>query len=443
MTPIRHCPALMISAIASGQGKTTVTAALATLHRRAGRRVRVFKTGPDFLDPTLLARASGAPVQQLDLFMGGEAHCQQLLYEAAAEADIILVEGVMGLYDGTPSSADLAERFGLPILALIDAAAMAQTFGAIAFGLSQFRPSLDFSGVIANRVGSPGHAKLLQDSLPEGLDWYGALSKSEEMVLPSRHLGLVQANELTDLEDRLQVAADAIAQTAAVEVPPPVAFSPPQGELPLVPNKALAGVRIAVAQDLSFSFIYPANLALLEQMGAVLETFSPIAGETLPSGCDSVYLPGGYPELHLQALSNNRRLIDDLHRHHRENRPIVAECGGLLYLLERLSNLQGESAELCGLIPGHAAQQARLVNLGLHTVDLPEGRLRGHSFHHTHSEISQTPSGHTEPQRKTGRPEAVYRSRRLIAGYMHAYWPSNPSAVAKLFHPNPQVTLYD
>src|ERR1700751_4382286 len=153
------CPALFISAPASGQGKTTITAGLARHHRRLGRRGRVFKTGPDFLDPMILERASGAPVLSLDLWMVGESACRSLLAQAAAEADVILIEGVMGLFDGTPSSADLATAFGVPVLAVISAQAMAQTFGALAFGLARFRPQLPFHGVLANRVGSARHAQ--------------------------------------------------------------------------------------------------------------------------------------------------------------------------------------------------------------------------------------------------------------------------------------------
>ncbi len=171
----RQCPALLIAAPASGQGKTTVTAALARLHTRQGRRVRVFKCGPDFLDPMILARASGNPVYQLDLWMVGEAESRRLLWEAAGEADLILIEGVMGLFDGAPSAADLSRHFGVPVLGVIDAGAMAQTFGALAFGLAHFQPDLPFAGVLANRTGSLRHGDILRDSLPPALCWFGAL----------------------------------------------------------------------------------------------------------------------------------------------------------------------------------------------------------------------------------------------------------------------------
>ena len=212
----------MIAAPASGQGKTTVTAALARLHRNQGRKVRVFKCGPDFLDPMILERASGAPVYQLDMWMVGEQESRRLLWEAAGEADLILIEGVMGLFDGTPSSADLARHFGVPVLAVIDGTAMAQTFGALALGLARYQPDLPFAGVLANRVGTLRHAQLLEGSLTEGLRWYGALSRETGIELPSRHLGLVQASELNDLDLRLDAAADALASSCEVALPPAV-----------------------------------------------------------------------------------------------------------------------------------------------------------------------------------------------------------------------------
>ena len=182
----RHCPALLIAAPASGQGKTSVTAALARLHARQGRRVRVFKCGPDFLDPMILARASGAPVYQLDLWMIGEAESRRLLWEAAAEADLILIEGVMGLFDGQPSAADLAERFGVPVLGVIDAAGLAQTFGALAYGLAHYRPSLPFAGVLANRSGSLRQTQLIRGSLPAGLAVFGRPPREARIQLARR-----------------------------------------------------------------------------------------------------------------------------------------------------------------------------------------------------------------------------------------------------------------
>lgn len=431
MSDPRHCPAVLIAAPASGQGKTTVTAALARLHRNQGRRVRVFKCGPDFLDPMILERASGAPVYQLDLWMVGEAHSRRLLWEAAGEADLILIEGVMGLFDGTPSSADLARHFGVPVLGVIDGTAMAQTFGALALGLARYQPDLPFAGVLANRVGTVRHAQLLEGSLTEGLRWYGALSRDTGIELPSRHLGLVQASELNDLDARLDAAAEALAGTCEVALPPAVAFAAPANDV-LPP--LLRGVRVAVACDEAFAFLYRANLDLLRALGAELSFFSPIRDSQLPRA-DSLYLPGGYPELHHARLGGNTAMLRAIQAHHAAAKSLLAECGGMLYLLDALTDVAGERVPLVGLLPGEATMQKRLAALSLQQVALPEGELRGHTFHHS---LTNTP---LEPVARGVSPnggrgaEAVYRVGRTTASYVHFYFPSNPEAVAALLQP--------
>lgn len=431
MRESRHCPAVLIAAPASGQGKTTVTAALARLHRNQGRKVRVFKCGPDFLDPMILERASGAPVYQVDLWMVGAEESRRLLWEAAGEADLILIEGVMGLFDGTPSSADLARHFGVPVLGVIDGTAMAQTFGALALGLARYQPDLPFAGVLANRVGTVRHAQLLEGSLTEGLRWYGALSRETGIELPSRHLGLVQASELNDLDARLDAAADALASTCEVALPPAVEFAAPT---PVAVEPLLAGVRIAVARDEAFAFTYGANLALLRDMGAELAFFSPIRDTQLPAA-HSLYLPGGYPELHHHALSRNHAMLDAIRAHHAAGKPLLAECGGMLYLLDALIDVDGQRAELVGVLAGEATMQKRLAALALQAVDLPEGQLRGHTYHHslTRTELQPIARG-LSPNGGRGA-EAVYREGRLTASYVHFYFPSNPKAVAALFAP--------
>jgi cobyrinic acid a,c-diamide synthase len=433
-----ECPALMVTAPSSGQGKTTVTAALAHGHRSAGRRVRVFKTGPDYLDPMVLERASGAPVQQLDLWMVGAGRCAELLHRAARESDLILVEGVMGLHDGTPSSADLAMHFGLPVLAVIDATAMAQTFGAIAHGMATYRPGLQLAGVLANRVGSAGHAQMLRESLPPGTAWYGALPRGPHFALPSRHLGLVQAGELGDIDQRLAAAAQALGVAGALpmSMPPAVAFAAPPSGPPM--PATLAGVTIAVARDAAFSFLYPANLDTLRALGAELRFFSPLADEPVPAAAHALYLPGGYPELNLQALANNHIARDTIRAHHATGRPLVAECGGMLALLESMTDAQGQRAAMLGLLPGHGVMADGLVNLGMHSLllpEVPEGELRGHTFHHARIDGPMQTELHTRARRQHGRPEAVYRVGRLFASFMHLYFASNPAATAALFRP--------
>ena len=425
------CPALFISAPASGQGKTTITAGLARYHRRQGRRVRVFKTGPDFLDPMILARASGAPVESLDLWMVGEHACRALLAQAAAEADLILIEGVMGLFDGTPSSADLATVFNVPVVAVISARAMAQTFGAVAFGLAQFRPEVPFYGVFANRVGSPRHAQMLEEALPQGLRWMGQMAGTDDIELPERHLGLHQAGEVDDLDARLDRAAEALAHTALAEIPPPVNFDAARHQ-PL--PRLLDGMRVAIARDAAFSFIYPANVSLLEEMGAQVSYFSPLADEPVPEKSDALYFPGGYPELHARALSHCRRSAQTIRAHAAAAKPIVAECGGMLYLLEQLTDTHGVTTPMLGLLPGHTTMQTRLAALGMQQIESGYGAMTGHTFHYSTLTTPLTPVCTATRAQTDATGEAVFRAGSIVATYMHTYWPSNPAFAAALFH---------
>ncbi len=430
MTPIHACPAWLISAPASGQGKTTVTAALARYHARQGRRVRVFKCGPDFIDPMFLEAASGSTVYQLDLWMVGEAECRRLLCEAARTADLILIEGVMGLFDGAPSSADLAQSFGVPVLAVIDAGAMAETFGAVAQGLAAYRTGLPLAGVVANCVASSGHGAMLKNSVPAAIPYRGGLFRDATFALPDRHLGLVQAQEIPNLERRLDTLADAIVETDLAVLPEPVSFHEAP---PLKVRRGFEGLRIGIARDAAFSFVYPANLDLLRAMGAELVFFSPLHDAALPD-VDSVYLPGGYPELYPERLARNETMKNAMRQHVEANKPLLAECGGMLYLLDELSDCDGHAGKMCGILPGRARMQQRLMGLGLQSAHFAAGELRGHTFHHSRLEMPVSPSG--QGVRQNGTPgEAIYRKHRVTASYLHWYLPSCPEAAVELLSP--------
>ncbi|MBU4424248.1 MAG: cobyrinate a,c-diamide synthase [Gammaproteobacteria bacterium] len=444
-----RCPALLIAAPASGQGKTTVTAALARLHARQGRRVRVFKCGPDFLDPHWHQLASGAPVHQLDLWMTGQADCAQRLYAAAQEADLILIEGVMGLFDGNPSAADLAQHFGVRVLAVVDASAMAGTFGALAFGLQHYRPGLQWAGVLANRVGSARDADMLQGGLHDAGDWMGALmrvqsdaapgaGKAGAALLPERHLGLVAAHELADSLERLDAAADALAATPLgqmtardlqrweVDFPAPA----PTDAVPAW----LAGRTVAVGRDAAFCFIYAANVQCLEQMGARVVFFSPLQDAALPD-CDAVWLPGGYPELHTAQIAANTGMQACLCAHVAAGKALWAECGGMMALFESITLADGSTAPLWGVLPGRVTMQKRLAALGPQQLDVAGHTLRGHTFHYSTSDSSAPVVARTSRRAEAQAPdagEALYQQGSIHASYFHAWFPSSPKAVAHL-----------
>ena len=439
------CPAILVAAPASGQGKTTVACALARLYTRQGLTVRVFKCGPDFLDPYWLELASGSPVYQLDLWMTGEADCARRLHDAALVADLIIVEGVMGLYDGDPSAADLAQHFGLYVLAVIDAGAMAGTFGALAHGLQTYRDGLKFAGVLANRVASIGHAEMLRVSLRDPQQWQGVLMRDEALTLPERHLGLVMATELTDAMLRLDVAADALANTPLGQKSSDdlkswhVVFDPP--EIKPAFEKSLVCKTIAVAKDAAFCFIYAANIDCLRQLGAEVVYFSPLKDVELPV-CDALWLPGGYPELHTQTLAHNATMATSIRQHVQNAKPVWAECGGMMALFDSIETVDGVVHPMWGLLSGRVTMQKRLAALGPQQLDAFAAPsellepLRGHNFHYSTCATDVKPITRTRAapgKTLRGDGEAMYQVGSIRASYFHAWFASSPAAVARLF----------
>ncbi len=438
------CPALFLSAPASGQGKTTITAALARLLTRQGKIVRIFKTGPDYLDPQILAQASQQDVIPLDMWMAGEAWCQEQLYIAAQTADLILIEGAMGLFDGEPSSADLAARFSIPIAIVMDVKGMAQTVAAIASGLANFRDDIEVAGLIANNCGSERHRELIENALPETLSLLTCVARSEDIALPERHLGLVQADEVKEeLEQRFNSGADCLERAGAknlLEKIKPVTFYAPDVDDTLLLNikskgKQLDGTTIAVARDKAFTFIYDANIRMLEQLGAQVTFFSPINDDFVPVA-DALWLPGGYPELHAEALSSNLLMLKSINEFFEKNKPILAECGGFLYTLNTLTDLTDSTYPMLGLLEGDGAMRGKRGCQGMQTAPLPEGDVRAHAHHRSRSTLVQQPIAYGRRQRHPAPGEAIYRENNLTATYLHLFFPSNPDVIVQLFKSN-------
>ena len=395
--------------------------------------VRIFKTGPDYLDPKILEQASGHPVVQIDLWMAGDAWCQNQFYQAATQADLILVEGAMGMFDGEPSSADLAARFNIPLAIVMDVKGMAQTAAAIASGLAAFRDDITVAGLIANNCGTERHRQLIEDALPPSLPLLAHIARSEAVALPERHLGLVQAHEVVDeLEKRFEAGADWLASAGAgniVDKIQAVSFEPVAIEAPpvLLNNKT-----IAIAKDDAFSFIYDANVALLEAMGATTVFFSPMHDQQLPQA-DALWLPGGYPELHASTLSANTSMIEQIKAWHAADKPILAECGGFLYCLQSLTDLDDKPHTMAGLIEGEGAMRGKRGCQGMQTAPLPEGDIRGHAHHRSRSDNTPEPVAQGIRQRHPAPGESIYRVGQLTASYLHLFFPSNARAIADLF----------
>jgi cobyrinic acid a,c-diamide synthase len=422
--------AVLVSAIASGQGKTTVTAALARHLRRQGRSVRAFKVGADFLDALILERASGHPVHVLDLWMVGESECRRLLDDALETADAVLIEGVMGLYDGTPSSADLARHFDLPVLTVIDVRAMAQTVGAVAAGLRDFGP-VRLAGAIANGIASPAHEAMIRSALRD-IPLVATLAR-QTSTLAERHLGLTPPAESPDLEERLDELGLAISIDAeawrVLDYARPGGKPPPTA--PVV--RPLAGVRLAIARDAAFAFLYLANVECLERLGAEITFFSPLAGEPVPSGTRGIFLPGGYPEMHAQALAQAERFHDSIRAAHAVGIPILAECGGMMSLAQSISDIEGRDWPMAGVLAGSTRMQSRLAALGPQSWRTRWGELRGHTFHYSTLETSLRPAARTLSHPRGIEGEPIYRVGSLTASYFHAYFSSCPEAIVALF----------
>ncbi|MEH6444267.1 MAG: cobyrinate a,c-diamide synthase [Oceanospirillaceae bacterium] len=434
------CAALFIAAPASGQGKTTVTAALARWFTLQGKKVSVFKTGPDYLDPQILAQASNAPTAQLDLWMAGEQYCKQMLFEAAKSADLILIEGAMGLFDGEPSSADLAAKFGIPIAIVMDVKGMAQTAAAVALGLANFRDDYQCAGLIANNCSSERHAQLIREALSDKLPLLACLAKEPDVALPERHLGLVQASEVTqELEERFENGCKWLEQgvqraatcNALLELPATVVFE--AADAAPVTKKLLLGKTIAVAKDQAFSFIYQANIEILEKLGAQLCYFSPLHDQKIPDA-DALWLPGGYPELHCKGLSENEAMKLQIQQFQQQQKPILAECGGFLYCLTGLTDLEGVYFPMAGIMQGEGGMRGKRGCQGMQTAVLPEGEVRGHAHHRSRSSGTTPEIGFGRRQRHPAPGEGIYRAGNLTASYLHLFFASNPETIAKIFN---------
>jgi cobyrinic acid a,c-diamide synthase len=392
-------PGLLIAAPRSGSGKTTLTLGLMRALAQRGMRILGVKCGPDYIDPAFHAVATGRPGLNLDSWAMPPSLQQSLAQAAAAESDLILCEGLMGLFDGVPSesgrsgsSADIAAAFGWPVVLILDISGQSQSAAATVLGCATFDPRLTIAGVILNRIGSIRHQMLATEAIEAlGLPVLGALRRAPEITLPERHLGLVQASETAGLNTILDRLADFVAtqidcdrllalaapsRFAETKAPPSSSIKPP-------------GQRIAIARDEAFSFLYPHLLEGWRAAGADIVFFSPLANESPPDACDFCWLPGGYPELHAGRIASATHFLDGL-RSLAETHPIHGECGGYMVLGQSLIDAQGNAHKMAGLLGITTSFAKRRLTLGYRQAELLRdcglGKaglvLRGHEFHY-------------------------------------------------------------
>jgi len=446
-------PQLVIAGTQSGVGKTSLSLGMVTLLRRRGLRVQTFKVGPDYLDPGYLALASGRPCYNLDGWMMGRAHVESVFRRASTDADIAVIEGVMGLFDGASpdsnegSTAEIARWLEAPVLLVVNAHGMARSLAALVHGCTTFDPQLRVAGVIANRCGSERHARWLGDSLKAVAlpPLLGHIKRDSLPELPSRHLGLVTADPanlspalLDKLADALEggLSLDAIVQTAREAAPLPDTSSVAMS----VVSKRL---RLGIARDEAFHFYYPDNIEALEQAGCELVPFSPLKDMALPTNLDGIYIGGGYPEEHAAALAANQSLLQQIRQFATDGGLIYAECGGLMYLAQGIETTDGARHTLLGLLPAWTRMCSRRKSLGYVEVTLSRDslwgrrgdRLRGHEFHY--SELLNNPATGSEWQtayevqhRQTDAAIVEgFQRGRVLASYTHVHFASRPGAV--------------
>ncbi|MFA4966399.1 MAG: cobyrinate a,c-diamide synthase [Thermoleophilia bacterium] len=438
-------PRFVVAAPRSGEGKTTVALGLMAALRQRGLAVQGFKVGPDYLDTGYQRFAAGVPGRNLDLFMMGEEAVLGAV--AGSTADVAVIEGVMGLFDGhrdgvTPTStADVAQRLRAPVILVLDAARMSASVGALALGFKTYDPGVDVVGVILNRWNPRRSRTAVEAALARaGVETLGYLPAADDLELPSRHLGLVVADELGSeaakvmdrLGELLATHVDLDRVLALAQGAPAVTAPPRAPGVGGQSGRPVARPRLAVAWDEAFAFYYADTLRLLRERGAELLLFSPLEAAELPV-CDGLYLGGGYPELHAAGLSSNVPLRRHLAAALAAGLPAYAECGGLLYLCESLEDLDGRTWPLVGAIPGRARMHKRLQGMGYREAVLASGSLlgpagatvRGHEFHYSSCELDNAGRA---AYLVDGKPEG-YAAGDLFASYVHLHFAGHPAAL--------------
>ncbi len=436
--------AVVIAGVRSGVGKTTIATGIMGALTRRGYRVQPFKAGPDYIDPSYHRLACGIPSRNLDTWLLDRPAVTELFQRAGADS-LCVVEGVMGVYDGHSglteegSTAQLAKLLDAPVILVADAAKVARSVAAEVLGYQQFDPSLHIAGVILNGVGGPRHLEFCQPQIEAttGLPVLGYLPRREELVQPERHLGLIPTVEGTVVREWYDTLVAQVEQTIDLEGVLRLAetASPPQSSpvvYPAQPQPKRA--RIAIAQDQAFSFYYQDSLDLLEAWGAELAPFSPLTDRAIPPDVGGVYIGGGFPEMFARELSENRPMLDSLRRALESEIPVYAECGGLMYLGQSLSDLQGTDFPMVGALPVVSSMTNRRLTLGYREVAacaatplLEQGqRVRGHEFHWSVLEKQPSPEQavyHVVDQ--DNRPEG-FRVGSVWASYIHIHLGSAP-----------------
>lgn len=452
-----NIPRLMIAAPESGSGKTTITSGLIVALGRRGRQIQPFKVGPDYIDPSYHALAAGRPCRNLDTWMLGREQVLSSFVYNSRQADIAIIEGVMGLFDGASSlsnvgsTADVSALLQAPVILIINARGMARSVAALVHGYHTFDSQIRLGGVILNRVGSVGHADLCTAAIEQMTDVpvLGYLLRDESISLPERHLGLIPTAEAGQWKEVIDQTADRLEATVDLDRLEDLASAAPHLDSSIIKHRGLVisnapakPVRIALAVDEAFSFTYPENVELLEAAGATIVPFSPLHDRQLPSDIDALILSGGFPELYGAQLSQNRPMLDAIRAAGESDLLIYAECGGLMVLTQGIKDLEDDFHPMVGLLDGYCQMEPK-VRLGYRILNgLTDGPIlavgeetRAHEFHYSSWQEKPrglSPAFEVKPRRSyetTRSAGAVYK--RVWASYMHVHFGANPNVPAR------------
>lgn len=444
----------LISAPASNSGKTTLTLGLLRALRERGLAVQPFKCGPDYIDPIHHASAAGRPGVNLDTFMASEAHVRQVYTHHAAGADVSVTEGVMGLFDGAEkmrgSSAEIAALLDIPVILVINAQSMAYSAAPLIYGLKNFYPGIRVAGAIFNFVNTESHYRFLQDACADaGVEALGYLPGNADLKIPSRHLGLHISAE-TDYEGIIRRLGEIIPRTVDLDrllaitsvgytVDGSDVVEGPVAKLPCGPS---APLRVAVARDEAFSFLYHQNIEALKALGE-LTWFSPIHDHTVPE-TDFLYLPGGYPELFAKQLSENGSMLMSIRRYCGNGGLAYAECGGMMYLGQSITTDNGDVFPMAGVLDCETTLQNSKMTLGYRSVQWNGLEVRGHEFHYSNFKSNRMVA---EPALvSNARGAAVdtgfFRKQNTFASYTHLYWADKPAFLQSLIHKSSPPNAY-
>ncbi|RTE06747.1 cobyrinate a,c-diamide synthase [Paenibacillus whitsoniae] len=442
---------ILIAGTGSGVGKTTLTLGLMAAFRHKGYAVQGFKCGPDYIDPSFHTAVTGRASRNLDSWMLSHDTVREVFCRGSQGADISIIEGVMGLFDGRSplsnegSTAEIGMILDTPIVLVVNCQSMARSAAAIVKGFQSFAAGIRIVGVIANQVGSEGHYRLVQEAIEQEcrIPVLGYLEREAKLHMPERHLGLVpsiERGELAPFFDRLaelvtaRIDLERLFELAACE---PVTFREslfPAEEQPKT-------VTIAIAKDAAFNFYYPENLELLEAYGAELLYFSPLAGEEVPAEADGLYIGGGFPEEFAETLMRHTRTKASITAAITAGMPTLAECGGYMYLTESIEDTHGNRYPMLGVVPGKVSMQTKLAALGYREITGtagnfllgPHDQAKGHEFHYSVFEPNggePLPFAYTTKGRKSTQPEG-YLQANLVAGYTHVHFASSPGLVQR------------